>query len=244
MTGSFKMVLSLSCFLFVRIFAQVDECQVSRCSDQGPEIQFPFMLRHRQPEYCGYPGFELYCTEKNQTMLHLSNSVKLLVKKINYKSQEVQVHDPDDCRVTQFLKLNLSASPFKIQEKHQEDYSLLKCSSTTEDSKSYSLYPVLCFTIPGYTVYAAPSMYSIYFLDQPSCYKICNVSLPYSLPEKENVFPLNWDKPICRSCEAKGWKCRLKKSNSTEPETYCVKGTIFCSYPAIVRLNFKKYILE
>lgn len=222
------MILSLSCFLFVGIFAEVDECLISRCSDHGPEIRFPYMLKDRQPEHCGYPhpGFELYCTEKNQTMLHLSYSVKLLVIKINYKSQEVQVHDPDDCRVKHFLTVNLSDdSPFKIQEEHQEDYSLLNCSSTKEDLGS--LFPVPCLSIPGHTVYAASSWYPIAYLDQPSCHKIRSVSLPYSLPEKQNTFPLNWEKPMCGSCEKKGETCRLKKTNSTEPETYCIKGTIF-----------------
>ncbi|KAJ9679782.1 hypothetical protein PVL29_021635 [Vitis rotundifolia] len=41
---------------------------------------------------------------------------------------------------------------------------------------------------------------------------------------QDNIFPLNWDKPMCKSCEADGGKCRLKKSNRKEPETQCVKG--------------------
>ncbi|RVW87547.1 Rust resistance kinase Lr10 [Vitis vinifera] len=48
-----------------------DECMASnRCGDQGPLIQFPFRLKD-QPCHCGYPGFELSCTENNQTMLEL-----------------------------------------------------------------------------------------------------------------------------------------------------------------------------
>ncbi|RVW33830.1 Rust resistance kinase Lr10 [Vitis vinifera] len=53
-----------------------DECMTSNgCGDQGPLIRFPFRLKH-QPHHCGYPGFELSCTENNQTMLDLPVSIK------------------------------------------------------------------------------------------------------------------------------------------------------------------------
>ncbi|RVW18281.1 Rust resistance kinase Lr10 [Vitis vinifera] len=196
MCSSLKLVLSLSCFLFVGIFAEVDECKVSRCSPNGPAIRFPFWLRDHQPAHCGFPGFELSCTEKHHTMLNLSHSVKLLVKKINYKSQEIQVHDTDDCRLTQFSNLSLS-----------------------------SLLSIPCLSAPAYQVYAVYSSYSIDF-ELSSCRKIHNVLLPYQTLKGENIFPLNWDKPMCKSCEAEGGKCRLKKSNSKEPETQCVKVKI------------------
>ncbi|RVW33835.1 Rust resistance kinase Lr10 [Vitis vinifera] len=74
------------------IGASQDDCQIpSSCSEQGPLVQFPFRLKD-QPHSCGYPGFELACVQKKQTMLtmlELPNSVKLMVKKINYKSQEI-----------------------------------------------------------------------------------------------------------------------------------------------------------
>ena len=30
---------------------------------------------------------------------------------------------------------------------------------------------------------------------------------------------------MCKTCEAEGGKCRLKKNDSREPLTHCVKGT-------------------
>ncbi|XP_034711032.1 rust resistance kinase Lr10-like [Vitis riparia] len=39
-----------------------------------------------------------------------------------------------------------------------------------------------------------------------------------------SAFSLKWSKSICRSCPEGGKICRLKKSNSTEPETECIKG--------------------
>ena len=239
MCRSLKLVLSLSYLLFVGIFAEVDECMVSRCSPNGPAIRFPFWLRDHQPARCGFPGFELSCTEKHQTMLNLSHSVKLLVKKINYKSQEIQVHDTDDCRLAQFSNLSLSVSPFQFLEKSQRRFSLLNCTSTKTAYSNY-LYPVPCLSVPAYQVYAAYSSYYLDILELSSCRKIHNVSLPYQILEGENIFPLNWDKPMCKSCEAEGGKCRLKKSNSKEPETQCVKGTILHPCPAFVRSSFKQ----
>ena len=232
MCNSLKMALSLSSFLFVSIFAEVDECKESRCAVQGPSIRFPFWLKDHQPDHCGYPGFKLSCSEKNQTMLHLSHSVKLLVRKIDYKSQEILVHDQDDCRLTQFLILNLSSSPFHFLQENQVDYSLFNCSSTKTDSE---FQPVPCLSVPAYPVYAVTSWHLIRYLNLSSCLKI-HISLPYQTLEPENLFTMNWVKPMCKSCETEGKKCRLKKSSSEEPHTECIKGTIFCQYPTFFHL--------
>ncbi|RVW73143.1 Rust resistance kinase Lr10 [Vitis vinifera] len=87
MSISLKMVfLYLCCCLTVIIssFAETgvsqDECMVSQsCSLQGPPIHFPFQLKgHQYPDHCGCSLFELSCTERNQTILELPDSVNLL----------------------------------------------------------------------------------------------------------------------------------------------------------------------
>ena len=61
----------------------------------GPPIRFPFRLKDRQPDqHCGYPGFDLYCSHNNDTVLELPNSVKAFVKNIDYKSQLIEVTTP------------------------------------------------------------------------------------------------------------------------------------------------------
>ncbi|KAL6321654.1 hypothetical protein AAG906_025486 [Vitis piasezkii] len=120
MSISLKMVfLYLCCCLTVIIssFAETgvsqDECMVSQsCSLQGPPIHFPFRLKgHQYPDHCGCSLFELSCTERNQTILELPDSVNLLVKEINYRSKEILVQDPDNCFPRQFRNLNLTSSP-------------------------------------------------------------------------------------------------------------------------------------
>ncbi|KAI3453610.1 hypothetical protein Pfo_010273 [Paulownia fortunei] len=68
-----------------------------RCRKDGPRIQFPFRHKYQHPEYCGYPGFDVYCDQKNETVLVLPFSVNLIVKKINYVSQQVHLYDPEKC---------------------------------------------------------------------------------------------------------------------------------------------------
>jgi hypothetical protein len=87
----------------------------SRCGGHGPAIRFPFRL-NSQPDHCGYPGFNLSCTDTNHTVLELPISVKLFVKKIDYKSQVIQLYDPDNCFPRQLRGLNLSSSPFQFKD--------------------------------------------------------------------------------------------------------------------------------
>ncbi|KAK9292472.1 hypothetical protein L1049_020445 [Liquidambar formosana] len=196
------------------------ECPLSSCGNHGPVIRFPFRLKDHQLAHCGYPGFDLYCDEMNQTVLELPSSVKLLVKNISYKSQEIHVYDHHDC-LPRFLPYpDLSASPFQIKPYDQKDYTLFNCSPTN----SYTYGQISCLSsglgYQTYHVHAVPSDSFVFREDLLSCVKIYNISSPpYDKIEQKNVFPLNWSKPICGHCETKGKKCGLKKNNSTEPET-------------------------
>ncbi|KAJ9679760.1 hypothetical protein PVL29_021618 [Vitis rotundifolia] len=211
--------LCLFLFLFVTLFVELrggrDECMASnRCGDQGPLIQFPFRLQD-QPRHCGYPGFNLSCTENNQTMLDLPVSVKLLVKKIAYKSREIIVQDPDNCLARQLRNLNLSASPFHFKFEW-EDFTLFNCSSDKTESYGFD-QSIPCLSIPG-NLYAVYSSRSVQYTDLSSCRRLYNASVPYDGDYifNGNAFSLKWSHSKI---------CRLKKSNSTETE--CIKGVIF-----------------
>ncbi|KAF2312148.1 hypothetical protein GH714_028290 [Hevea brasiliensis] len=100
----------------------LNECQESRCGKHGPPIRFPFRLKNRQPEFCGFPGFDLSCTETQDTLLELPTSVKLYINTIDYASQVIFASDPNNCLPRQLLNFNLSNSPFKFGERFQYDY--------------------------------------------------------------------------------------------------------------------------
>ena len=105
----FFFLLSMRLFAEINGVSQDDDCKVSRCSHHGPVIRFPFRLKYHPSESCGYPGFELSCSETNQTMLELPNSVRLSLEKIDYTSQEIIARFPhEDCFENQIPNVNLS----------------------------------------------------------------------------------------------------------------------------------------
>ncbi|XAR71624.1 Glycerophosphodiester phosphodiesterase [Bertholletia excelsa] len=204
---SFHLFLVLFNLLFVQFGAgQEGLCKESRCSNDDPPIRFPFRLKDQPYSNCGYPhsDFELSCNDKNQTVLGLPNSVKLIVKTINYASQTINVSDPEDCVARQLPLLNLSASPFAFNFDYY-DYDDLPCLDVSDN----------------YQVYAVRSSYSVYRFPLISCIKINNIrSVPYQIFQQKEI-ALRWWQPDCHKCEAKGKNCSL--------ETYAPESKIVCS---------------
>ncbi|RVW74462.1 Rust resistance kinase Lr10 [Vitis vinifera] len=214
MSISLKMVfLYLCCCLTVIIssFAETgvsqDECMVSQsCSLQGPPIHFPFRLKgHQYPDHCGCSLFALSCTERNQTILELPDSVNLLVKEINYRSKEILVQDPDNCFPRQFRNLNLTSSPFQFLY----DYSEPSPSSNALQETGLQIMiatrdPISCLRGPGFQVYAVSSWRNPGDAYLPSCSKMYNVAAPpsYVIYPVENATRLKW--PKLPHCEAEG----------------------------------------
>ncbi|KAM7481203.1 hypothetical protein LguiB_005786 [Lonicera macranthoides] len=228
--------------LFIRLGSGQDECTaISRCKENGPAIRFPFRLKNHQPESCGYPGFELYCDKANETFLKLSFSVSLLVKKVDYKNQVMQVYDPVGCLIRRLLKLNLSATPFQFIRKDHSlfDLSLYNCSAPQRDMYD----PIPCLDVPGYNVYAVRSAYDIDSKPLTFCTKIHDIaSAPFDIFDTKSDFHfLSWYRPSCGYCEAHHKICRFKNYSSLnnytkEPETGCfpkpkiLKGEVLGSF--------------
>ena len=93
---------------------------------------------------------ELSFTEKNETMLELPHSVKFLVKNINYKSQQILVHDY--CLPRQLGMLDLAATPFQFSEELW-NYTFFNCSSVNGQDLGWH---VPCLDAPGYRVWRFP----------------------------------------------------------------------------------------
>ena len=206
-----------------------DPCREASCKKDGPAIRFPFMLKEKQPDKCSYPGFELSCTDRGETLLQLPNSVKLYVNKIDYASQLIFAADPDNCLPKQLRSFNLSTSPFKFGDMEQDDYAFFNCTSWKGDT-----YQKLdCLGGPGYDIFAYYSSYSIGNSDLASCTKMYNLSsIPMEIFWPKNILRLNWSRPECGLCEAHGRFCRWK-NNSAGLETECYdrpksKGGMVC----------------
>ncbi|VVA38399.1 PREDICTED: rust resistance kinase Lr10 [Prunus dulcis] len=75
-----------------------EDCRETRCHPYGPAIRFPFRLKGRQPIHCGYRGFDVSCTDDNETILELpSSSAKFRVYEINYRSHAIRGPPYDGC---------------------------------------------------------------------------------------------------------------------------------------------------
>ncbi|XP_065868128.1 rust resistance kinase Lr10-like [Euphorbia lathyris] len=195
----------------------LNECKQSRCRKNGPAIRFPFRLKNQQPEHCGFPGFDLSCTETRDTLLELPNSVKLNVDRIDYVYQVIHTSDPSNCLPKQIINFNLSNSAFKFGDSSRNDYAFFNCTSIAR--REYLFMP--CLSVPGYDVHAFYKDSSVDTLALTSCKKLYNLSsVPWELISGHNVLQLNWSRPACGVCEELGKHCRFK-NNSTKLETEC-----------------------
>ncbi|KAH7538203.1 hypothetical protein FEM48_Zijuj03G0174000 [Ziziphus jujuba var. spinosa] len=204
--------------LLVAFFIQLGEggeaqnpCErVERCGYQ--DIKFPFRLKGRHPDHCGYPGFELSCTEKRQTVLELPNiPTKFYVDWIDYENQELEFYDPENCTLT---NIHLPVSPFYFNETNII-FFLLNCSTLERKKHSDKYFGMItCLSGPTYQIYVVDS--AGYFLDELPIVQ-CSV-----VDKKTLYFPssLIWFEPNCTLCERNKKSCRLK-SNGTGTETEC-----------------------
>ncbi|GLU11985.1 hypothetical protein SLE2022_286980 [Rubroshorea leprosula] len=153
------MILFLFWFVLIvrvtELHATRDECQPTKCNHHT--IRFPFGLKgQQQPENCSYPGFELSCIDKNQTVLELSRNVKFLVKRIDYRAQRIQLYDPQGCLARQ-LPNNLSAFPFLDYSDPPQKYTIFNCSGEGQMTERDESHAIPCLSIQGFQVVALPS---------------------------------------------------------------------------------------
>ncbi|KAJ9189251.1 hypothetical protein P3X46_000566 [Hevea brasiliensis] len=224
-------------FLVDHVLCLID-CNTSTCGSYGPAVRFPFRIKGRQPLHCGYPQteFHLSCSEKNDTVLELTTSWKLLIQKIDYKSQVIYANDPEGCLPRRLLNFSLSVSPFHFMD-YAYELTLFNCSSKGDSD------PILCLSSPQYQVYAVYSASSIGAFDLLSCTKIRDISpVPYDyLRYQQRILGLSWDNPKCKDCEVKGKYCRLK-SNNTASETQCYGMLVFKPHKDNINPRLKNFL--
>lgn len=95
-------------------------------------FNFHFTSKQQVSHTTGYPsGFDLLCNDADETVLELpSIPIKLFVKNIDYKSQRIQVYDPQNCLPRELIKLsNSSVYPFKFQSYGESNVSFFHCNS-------------------------------------------------------------------------------------------------------------------
>ncbi|XP_073021341.1 rust resistance kinase Lr10-like isoform X2 [Primulina eburnea] len=204
-------VLAFLLILCVRLGVRAADCMPTSCSRHGPIVRFPFRIKSRQPQHCGYdPSFDLYCNERDETVFKLPSLEMFSVDHIDYSSQTIRLrrNNTDQCN-PQYYKFysNLSASPFRpTPETPLIDYVMFNCSAT---NFQFSIYRV-CLNESSYGIYAFPSdsyFDSFFFV---SCIKLYKVSSAAVFVLYEKYIVLRWFEPVCGNCESRGKACSLK----------------------------------
>ncbi|XP_057809993.1 putative RING-H2 finger protein ATL21A [Salvia miltiorrhiza] len=198
---------------------KTDSCHPSR----GPRVRFPFRLRGRQPARCGYPGFNLRCNSRNQTILTLPRSGDFIVRHIDYKASAVYIGDTGFCLPGRALNFSVASSPFDAT--YLESFGILNCSDgLTDDVRMGNYYVVLpCLTTRNNTVVAVAEDFPDELVPPP-CRRAGNVSVPPwtfsefywgSMGPEEN-FELRWSRPACGRCESRAGRCGFKEDSGFE----------------------------
>ncbi|KAK9994772.1 hypothetical protein SO802_024475 [Lithocarpus litseifolius] len=215
-------------FSFSYLATSTESCKNSVCSPDSPGIHFPFRIQSRQPESCGYPGFDLSCSNATQTVLalNLPYSGQFVVQGIDYTTQQIWINDPNNCLPKQLLSLNLSGSPFKGV--YHQEFSFFNCSSVLLKDQ---LTPIICLSDSNHTIFATSSRRVAALLLLSACKFITNVSVPVQWPFHEQILSsdlnddlrLTWDEPSgCGKCESRGGLCGFKTNSSHEVVCYNV----------------------
>ncbi|XP_031125294.1 RING-H2 finger protein ATL22-like [Ipomoea triloba] len=192
----------LLCSVFILIVAlssssSDDLCTPFSCNEfLGPEIKFPFRVTGKQPERCGYPGFNLSCNDFGETVITLPETPgSFVVNDIDYASQIIRISDPDNCLSQRILNLSLAGSPFRDPDDMR--YTILSCLIPLP------MLVVACVGNMSKSVTAVPD-----FAEAPmECVVAKNVSIP-RIVERDEIWregvvtrlELRWEKPDCRDC--------------------------------------------
>nr|XP_028950172.1 rust resistance kinase Lr10-like isoform X2 [Malus domestica] len=166
-----KLIISSFCILILVFFKLVEArqyvCAKSNCSnDQGPAIYFPLNTRHTH--HCGNSGLE--CNGRNEQQI----LIKLFVKHIDYKRQEIQVYSPSNCLLLKPVEIpNMPPSPFIVSVGYLTNVTLFSCP-TSVASDPYYPYQVPCLGDRGKRTYAidSDSGFRTLFRNLQSCTKI------------------------------------------------------------------------
>ncbi|XP_035542655.1 putative RING-H2 finger protein ATL21A [Juglans regia] len=220
-TTSFFFFFLLFFFSMPYLATSKELCLKSVCRRNEPKIHFPFRIKSRQPESCGYPGFDLFCNEAGQTLMKLPGlySGEFMVEGIEYHKQEIWLNDPKSCLPKLILFHNLSAgSPFKGV--NYQDFTFFNCSESFDLGVS-RLTPIVCLSDSNYTVFATSSARVIEILST-TCKLFKTVSVPVQSPFDEQILSsdlsddlrLTWDEPGCGKCESQGGQCGFKSNSS------------------------------
>ncbi|XP_011037151.1 PREDICTED: glycerophosphodiester phosphodiesterase protein kinase domain-containing GDPDL2-like [Populus euphratica] len=113
------------------------------CGNRGPDIRFPFRIKDKQPDHC---GFDLSCSKDNNTVLKLPTGLSLHIERIDYIHRLIYARDPQGCFLSEKRSLYIGKIPCLRTYKHEvyavessisiSNFDLLSCT------KMYNIYGI------------------------------------------------------------------------------------------------------
>ncbi|KAL1191611.1 putative RING-H2 finger protein ATL21B [Cardamine amara subsp. amara] len=183
-----------------------------RCGPLEVPIRFPF---------CDHASFDLRCTDINKTVLELPMSGTFLVRRIDYREQQIYINDPGNCLAKRLLTFNISGTPFS--PRFHIFYTFLSCRN---EVVLPSWYPSISCLSNSTTSFFATSNSVLEQSMIPACQIVTRLHVPADLLFGETRFSslsnqsllLEWKSPNCRGCEIDSL-CGFK--NKISPEVKC-----------------------
>ncbi|KAB5538168.1 hypothetical protein DKX38_015701 [Salix brachista] len=123
-------------------------CESKSCGDQ--KISFPFHIQNAQEKFCGYPGFNVSCNEKNKTVFSLSNK-EYIIQEIDYQNHSLRLSNAagfgknTSCG-PQIQNISLNDGRFRLSTTRTGVFLFYNCNSTLLENDSKLLnHKVDCF---------------------------------------------------------------------------------------------------
>lgn len=183
----------------------VDTCEPTSCDLAGPVVRFPFRL-DRQPERCGYPGFDLSCNNQSQVVLNLPSVGDIVVIDIDYRLQTIYLK-PDFCLLNRTRYVDTSSTPFSFNS--YIEYTFFNCSTVPFFSIVEPFELLDCFSSVNNTVVAVPTSFfdGFSFRGSPEFCQTRTLPVPVGFI---------WYSPSCGRCEQENGTCGYKNDKTQE----------------------------
>ncbi|PKA59140.1 putative serine/threonine-protein kinase [Apostasia shenzhenica] len=218
LTLIFLYSIDLLCFFLTLSIAAnpPQNCEPKNCGGLI-NVSYPFWIKGLQPDYCGYPPFEVTCIN-NTPMLLKSLEDDYIVLNISYEQGTIRVAsvryarnhgDFDGCSVP-YYNLSFSFAPLKISSANRELIFAYNCSADEPQ-----VIQIPCAGMKSRLAYLGgrygfPKDDGVF----GSCYTAVMPVLDYPGAKVKdypkllaNGFLLNWTAPDCTECRASGGQC-------------------------------------
>ncbi|KAL6626595.1 hypothetical protein ACP70R_030321 [Stipagrostis hirtigluma subsp. patula] len=200
-------------------------CPASRCSEDGPEVRFPFRLE-TSPPACGAPGMELLCSKQADTILFHPNLglCKVIAIEYSYRVIDVIPLADSECPIQKIISTNLSTNVYRP---YGPDSAILVSCLRECNNQVPVAGPISCLSNTSQFSYLMSSFQSMDVLPLDCTVLSNGIWIPYHFTNKDMDFnktaegtiafgeiTFKWAVPnitdVCEECEIRGRYCGFR----------------------------------